>query len=170
MSRLYCKVLLFSFFLLHFSLLSVQAKDGKDGKDGKGDRKAFTIAKSLNVFNSVVRELKMLYVDDFDYENSVNTAIDAMLEDLDPYTVYYPADDTEELEMMITGKYAGVGAVIRYQKKRDHVVISEPYEDMPAHRAGLRAGDVLLRVDSVDVKGMDTQAVSSCCAAMLERR
>ena len=162
---------------------SAWSKDGKDGKAAieqeqsqarmnsaeheqarqkvKGDRKAFTIAKSLNVFNSVVRELKMLYVDDFDYENSVNTAIDAMLEDLDPYTVYYPADDTEELEMMITGKYAGVGAVIRYQKKRDHVVISEPYEDMPAHRAGLRAGDVLLRVDSVDVKGMDTQAVSN---------
>ena len=88
MSGLYCKVLLFSFFLLHFSLISVQAKDGKDGKDGKGDRKAFTIAKSLNVFNSVVRELKMLYVDDFDYEKSVNTAIDAMLEDLDLHTKY----------------------------------------------------------------------------------
>ena len=137
------------------------AEKVKDGKDTKNDKKTFTVAKSLNVFNSVVRELKMLYVDDFDYEKSVNTAIDAMLEDLDPYTVYYPADDTEELEMMITGKYAGVGAIIRYQKKREHVVISEPYENMPAYNAGLRAGDVILRVDSVDVKGKDTQAVSN---------
>ena len=137
------------------------AENAKDGKDTKNDKKTFTVAKSLNVFNSVVRELKMLYVDDFDYEKSVNTAIDAMLEDLDPYTVYYPADDTEELEMMITGKYAGVGAIIRYQKKREHVVISEPYENMPAYNAGLRAGDVILRVDSVDVKGKDTQAVSN---------
>ena len=137
------------------------AEKVKDGKDTKNDKKTFTVAKSLNVFNSVVRELKMLYVDDFDYEKSVNTAIDAMLEDLDPYTVYYPADDTEELEMMITGKYAGVGAIIRYQKKREHVVISEPYENMPAYNAGLRAGDVILRVDSMDVKGKDTQAVSN---------
>ena len=142
-------------------LLPAQAENAKDGKETKNDKKTFTVAKSLNVFNSVVRELKMLYVDDFDYEKSVNTAIDAMLEDLDPYTVYYPADDTEELETMITGKYAGVGAIIRYQKKHDHVVISEPYENMPAYNAGLRAGDVILRVDSVDVRGKDTQAVSN---------
>ena len=148
-------------FIALVGVLAFQPAHAKNAKDTKNDKKTFTVAKSLNVFNSVVRELKMLYVDDFDYEKSVNTAIDAMLEDLDPYTVYYPADDTEELEMMITGKYAGVGAIIRYQKKREHVVISEPYENMPAYNAGLRAGDVILRVDSVDVKGKDTQAVSN---------
>ena len=153
--------ILFIAFVGVLAFQPAHAKNDKDGKDTKNDKKTFTVAKSLNVFNSVVRELKMLYVDDFDYEKSVNTAIDAMLEDLDPYTVYYPADDTEELEMMITGKYAGVGAIIRYQKKREHVVISEPYENMPAYNAGLRAGDVILRVDSVDVKGKDTQAVSN---------
>lgn len=149
------------YLLLLLCTVSLSARDKKsDDNTAKGDNKTFTVSKSLNVFNSVIRELNLLYVDDFDYEKSVTTAIDAMLEELDPYTVYYPADDNEELEMMTTGKYAGVGAIIRYEKKKDHVVISEPYEDMPAHKAGLRAGDVLLRVDTTDVKGKDTQAVS----------
>lgn len=128
--------------------------------DDTPDRKNFSVAKGLNIFNTVIRNLKMLYVDDFDTEQSVTTAIDAMLEDLDPYTVYYPADDTEELEMMTTGKYAGVGAIIRQVKKKGQVVVSEPYENMPAQKAGLRAGDILLRVDTTDVHGMDTQKVS----------
>lgn len=126
----------------------------------KGDRQNFSIAKSLNVFNSVIRNLKALYVDDFDSEKSVNTAITAMLKDLDPYTVYYPADDTEELEMMITGKYAGVGAVIRKMQKSKYVVISEPYEGMPAQAAGLRAGDMILQVDTTDVTDKSTSEVS----------
>ena len=142
------------------SMLMVLPVHAGSVKENKDDKKTFTVAKSLNVFNSVVRELKMLYVDDFDYEKSVNTAIDAMLEDLDPYTEYYPAGDTEELEMMITGKYAGVGAIIRYSRKNNHVVVAEPYADMPAYKAGLRAGDMLLRVDSVDVRGKNTEEVS----------
>lgn len=134
------------------------AADEKNGE--KGDKRVFGMARSLSVFNSVIRELNLLYVDDFDYEQSVNTAIDAMLEELDPYTVYYPADDTEELEMMTTGKYAGVGAIIRQKKNCPYVVVSEPYEDMPAHKAGLRAGDLLLRIDTTDLKGLTTQQVS----------
>lgn len=131
------------------------------GDEDTPDRKNFNVAKNLNIFNTVIRNLKMLYVDDFDPEQSVTLAIDAMLDDLDPYTVYYPADDNEELEMMTTGKYAGVGAIIRKLKKGDQVVVAEPYEHMPAQKAGLRAGDVLQRVDTVDVRGMDTEEVSN---------
>ena len=126
----------------------------------KGDRQNFSIAKSLNVFNTVIRSLKALYVDEFDSEKSVNTAIAAMLKDLDPYTVYYPADDTEELEMMITGKYAGVGAIIRKMQKEEYVVVSEPYEGMPAQAAGLRAGDRIVQVDTSNVVGKTTAEVS----------
>lgn len=126
----------------------------------KGDRQNFSIAKSLNVFNTVIRSLKALYVDEFDSEKSVNTAIAAMLKDLDPYTVYYPADDTEELEMMITGKYAGVGAIIRKMQKEEYVVVSEPYEGMPAQAAGLRAGDRIVQVDTTNVVGKTTAEVS----------
>ena len=138
------------------SLLPPQAAAGV-----KGDRQNFSIAKSLNVFNSAIRNLKALYVDEFDSEKSVNTAISAMLRDLDPYTVYYPADDTEELEMMISGKYAGVGAIIRKMQKSDYVVISELYEGMPAHTAGMKAGDMIIQVDTTDVTGKTTSDVSN---------
>ena len=147
--------------LLLVLLVAVSPRVMAAGNDNDtSDRKNFSVAKGLNIFGSVVRNLNLLYVDDFDTEKGVTTAINAMLGELDPYTTYYPADDTEELELITTGKYAGVGALIRYQKSHDRVVVAEPYENMPAQKAGLRAGDILLRVDTTDVKGMDTQQVS----------
>ncbi|MBQ1178534.1 MAG: S41 family peptidase, partial [Bacteroidaceae bacterium] len=80
---------------------------------------------------------------------------------LDPYTVYYPEEEDEDLKMMLTGKYAGVGAVIRYHQKHDRVVVVEPYEGMPALNAGLRAGDILLSIDGEDLKGLPVDEVSS---------
>ena len=84
-----------------------------------------------------------------------------MLADLDPYTVYYPEEEDEDLKMMLTGKYAGVGAVIRYHKKHDRVVIVEPYEGMPALEGGLQAGDILLSIDGEDLKGLPVDEVSA---------
>lgn len=127
----------------------------------KGDDRNFRISKYLDIFHSVFRELDMMYVDTIDVADAIETGIHAMLADLDPYTVYYPEEEDEDLKMMLTGKYAGVGAVIRYHKKHDRVVIVEPYEGMPALDAGLRAGDILLSIDGEDLKGLPVDEVSS---------
>lgn len=127
----------------------------------KGDNRNFLISKYLDIFHSVFRELDMMYVDTVDVAHVVESGIHAMLSEMDPYTVYYPEEEDEDLKMMLTGKYAGVGAVIRYHKKHDRVVVVEPYEGMPALSAGLRAGDVLLSIDGEDLKGLPVDEVSS---------
>ena len=127
----------------------------------KGDNRNFLISKYLDIFHSVFRELDMMYVDTVDVAHVVESGIHAMLSEMDPYTVYYPEEEDEDLKMMLTGKYAGVGAVIRYHKKHDRVVVVEPYEGMPALSAGLRAGDILLSIDGEDLKGLPVDEVSS---------
>ena len=92
----------------------------------KEDKRNFIISKQLDIFHAVFRELDMLYVDTIDIAATVNEGIHAMVEKLDPYTVYYPEEEDEDLQMMLTGKYAGVGAIIRYHRKHDRVVIVEP--------------------------------------------
>ena len=127
----------------------------------KGDNRNFLLSKYLDIFHSVFRELDMMYVDTIDVANAIETGIHAMLSDLDPYTVYYPEEEDEDLKMMLTGKYAGVGAVIRYHKGHDRVVIVEPYEGMPALEGGLIAGDILLSIDGEDLKGLPVDEVST---------
>ena len=127
----------------------------------KGDERNFQISKYLDIFHSVFRELDMIYVDTIDIATTIEGGIHAILSDLDPYTVYYPEEEDEDLKMMLTGKYAGVGAVIRYHKRHDRVVVVEPYEGMPALDAGLRAGDILLSIDGEDLKGLPVDEVSS---------
>lgn len=126
----------------------------------KGDERNFNISKHLDIFHSVFRELDLCYVDTLDVAKVVDAGIQAMVSSLDPYTVYYPEEEDEDLKMMITGKYAGVGAIIRYHKRHNRVVIVEPYEGMPALDAGLRAGDVLLSIDGEDLEGLPVDKVS----------
>lgn len=121
--------------------------------------RTFRISKNLNIYNSIFRELDMFYVDTLNYDKIVRTSIDKMLGNLDPYTVYIPEEETEDLTFMTTGEYAGIGALI--MKKGDDIVVSEVYEGMPAQRNGIRAGDIILEVDGQKTTGMSVDKVSA---------
>lgn len=116
------------------------------------------ITRNLDIFNSVYKELNAFYVDTIDAQKSVETAINAMLDGIDPYTEYIPPKDQEDFMTITTGEYGGIGSVIM-QSKND-VLISEPYENSPAARAGLRPGDKIIMIDNDSVKGWGTQKVS----------
>lgn len=126
---------------------------------GTSDRN-FSISKNLDIFHNIFRDVDMMYVDTVDVEKVVTAGINAMLGTLDPYTVYYPQDQENELKMMTTGKYAGIGALIRQYPDQDYVVIEEPYENMPAAMSGVRAGDRILSIDGENMKGKKSDYVS----------
>ena len=125
----------------------------------KPDEHTFRISKNLTIFNSVFRDLDLFYVDTLSYDKMVKTTIDNMLEKLDPYTVYLPEEETDDLTFMTTGEYAGIGAIIA--KRDKDIYISEPYEGKPAQRNGARAGDIIMQVDGKDVNGLSVSGVSA---------
>ena len=116
----------------------------------KGDDRNFQFVKSLDVFNSVLRELDMFYVDSIDPKEVVEYGIQAMLAKTDPYTEYYPEEDNT-LKEMTTGKFGGIGSVIRYYSPRKRVAIIEPSEGNPAAEAGLKAGDIILEINGKEM-------------------
>jgi carboxyl-terminal processing protease len=118
----------------------------------------FRIAKNLDIFLSLYRELNTFYVDEVNPDKLVKTGIDNMLKSLDPYTVYYPESESDEVAFMTTGKYGGIGSLIR--DGGEYVVISLVYKNFPADLAGIRAGDLLKKVDGTSLKGADTEDVS----------
>lgn len=126
--------------------------------------KSFRTGRSLDVQYSVLRELAMFYVDSVEVDKLIETGIDAMLESLDPYTVYIPAEDQESVELMTTGSYGGVGATVR--KKGTGVLVSEIYENSPAANAGLVAGDIILKIDGKSVADLN---IDTCSARMRGR-
>ena len=118
------------------------------------------ISRNLELFNDIYKQLDLFYVDSLNVDTVIGWGIRSMLRQVDPFTDYYP-DDDDDLRQMATGKYAGIGSVIRYHRKEQRCVISEPYEGTPSQLAGVRAGDVILSIDGKDVKGMLTPKVSS---------
>jgi carboxyl-terminal processing protease len=125
----------------------------------KQDDKNFQIAKNLDIYYTLFRELNLFYVDDVDPTKLVKTSIDKMLESLDPYTNFIPEDDVEDFRFMTTGEYAGIGALISKQKGK--ILIAEPYEGFPAQKSGLKAGDVLLEVAGKSTEKLSTEDVSA---------
>lgn len=123
------------------------------------DQKNFEIAKNLDIYHTLFRELNMFYVDEVDPNKLIKTSIDDMLSSLDPYTNYISEDQIEDFRFMTTGEYAGIGALIG--KQNNNIVISEPYEGFPAQKSGLKAGDVLLEVEGKSTEEMSTEDVSN---------
>ncbi len=118
----------------------------------------FRIAKNLDIFFTLFRELNTFYVDDLNPDKLVKTGIDNMLKSLDPYTVYYPESEGDEVAFMTTGKYGGIGSLVR--GSGDYVVVSLVYKGFPADVAGIRPGDILKKADGVSMKGFPTEKVS----------
>ncbi len=118
----------------------------------------FEISKNLDIFTSLFKELNIYYVDETDSGDLMKTAIDAMLESLDPYTTYIPESEKEDFEFMTTGQYGGIGAVI--MSRDNFVFIREPYEGFPADKSGLKAGDKIVEIEGKTAKGKSTSDIS----------
>ncbi|MBR4138207.1 MAG: S41 family peptidase [Bacteroidales bacterium] len=125
---------------------------------GQNKNNNFEISKSLDIYNNVLRQLNMFYVDEINPAELNESAINAMLDGLDPYTVFIPESQIEDVKLMTTGEYGGIGALIQYSDGKS--MISEPYEGFPAAKAGLIPGDVFLEINGVNVDGKMTNEVS----------
>lgn len=133
-------------------LFPAQAQEKKDNH--------FEVSKNLEIFNAVVKETEMFYVDTFDVEKSVQRGIRAMLGGLDPYTEYIPEQEMDDFKHLVTGEYAGIGSYIRQRNERGHVMIVEPFEGSPAAEAGLKAGDLIIAIDTTEVSTFTNDKVS----------
>jgi carboxyl-terminal processing protease len=118
----------------------------------------FEISKNLEIFTTLYKEVNTFYVDDIDPNEFIQTGIDAMLKSLDPYTTYYPESEIEDYRFQTTGKYGGIGSYIK--RRKDYIIISEPYKDSPAMKAGLIAGDKIVAVDDKLIKDKTSNEVS----------
>lgn len=143
---------LFSLIVLAHSLSTVSAQKKNHN---------FDVARNLELFSSIYKNLDMMYVDTLDASQVIGTGIKAMLRSLDPYTEYYAPEQVKDLKTMLTGKYAGIGAVVRKNLKTNNVDIDEPYLGMPAQEVGLKKGDEILSIDDSTMIGKTTEYVSS---------
>jgi carboxyl-terminal processing protease len=125
---------------------------------GTQETRDFRIGKNLDIFFSLFRELNTFYVDEINPDKLIKTGIDDMLKTLDPYTVYYPEAEIDEFTFMTTGKYGGIGSMVR--SNGEYAVITEVYRNFPADKAGLKPGDIIKKVDGVSLKGIATDKVS----------
>jgi carboxyl-terminal processing protease len=142
------------------TVVGAWAQEQKNAASGSKNHN-LEVAKNLDIFNALYKNLDLMYVDTLDANKVLKTGIDAMLQSLDPYTEFYPEEKQKELKQMLTGKYAGIGALVRYHQKRKQVVIEEPYEGMPSSEVGLKKGDVILQIDDTVMTDKSVSYVSS---------
>ena len=124
-----------------------------------GQSKGFKLGQWTEIHNGIIRELNRSYVDSLPVDRIMRAGIDAMLEELDPYTIYIPEEENEDLQMMISKTYGGIGAII-HKKKEDNVIINEPYAGSPAQKDGLQCGDEIIAIDGVPTKGLESKESS----------
>ncbi|MDR2840890.1 MAG: S41 family peptidase [Paludibacter sp.] len=141
-----------TYLIISILLLSVTVSQADNAR-------TFRISKTMSLFNAVFRELEINYVDTLDYDAMLKVAIDGMLDELDPYTVFMPEEEMDDLRFMTTGEYGGIGALI--MKNGNEICVSEPYEGMPAQKNDVRAGDVFLEINGEKVEGMTVGQVSA---------
>ncbi|MDO5522423.1 MAG: S41 family peptidase [Bacteroidia bacterium] len=141
-------------FFVAFFAINTHAQPTQTDKN----QRYFDINKSIDVFNSVIRELDMFYVDSLKVDSLVNGTIRNMLARMDPYTEYYTEENIGDLQFMTTGEYGGIGSIISYNNNQ--VIINEPYKGLPADKAGLKAGDIILEIDGADMRNATVQDVS----------
>ena len=131
---------------------------GKSQTSPENDDRGFEISKNLEIFSSVYKNLHLNYVDDIESGKLIKTAIDAMLASLDPYTNYIPESNIEDVKLQILGQYGGIGAIV--SQRGEYVYIAEPYENLPAAKAGLLAGDKIMEINGESAKGKTVSDVS----------
>ncbi|MBQ3245387.1 MAG: S41 family peptidase [Bacteroidales bacterium] len=120
---------------------------------------SFKLGQWAEIHNSILKELNRSYVDSLPVDRIMRAGVDAMLEELDPYTVYVPEEENEDLQMMLSKTYGGIGAII-HKKVGENVIINEPYAGSPAQKYGLQCGDEIIEIDGVPTKGLETKESS----------
>ena len=129
------------------------------GASASAQSKSFKLGQWSEIHNALIMELNRSYVDTLPLDRMMRAGVDAMLEELDPYTVYIPEEENEDLQMLLSKTYGGIGAII-HKIKEDNVIINEPYAGSPAQKYGLQCGDEILEIDGVPTKGLETKESS----------
>ena len=145
----------------HFTIfLAAAAMFLAAGRTAEAQSQGFKLGQWIEIQNSILRELNTSYVDSLPIDRIMRKGVDAMLEELDPYTIYIPEEENEDLQMMLSKTYGGIGAII-HKKKEDNVIINEPYAGSPAQKYGLQCGDEIIAIDGVPTKGLESQESSN---------
>lgn len=145
----------------HISIfLAVAAMFITAGRTAEAQSQGFKLGQWIEIQNSILKELNTSYVDSLPIDRIMRKGVDAMLEELDPYTIYIPEEENEDLQMMLSKTYGGIGAII-HKKKEDNVIINEPYAGSPAQKYGLQCGDEIIAIDGVPTKGLESQESSN---------